>query len=202
VRPLLVLPALAALLLTGCLSETDPGSQPADPSPTRESPTSTPGDTPSQRETDETSSAEPSGDPLTFGSSGGSITVRCFPRGERRMVFLDSVTTDRAVTLRDVTTDAGALRVTGTSVRRLAQREVTEAGIIDLRPGRTVAQRWPGAEPLTGAELEPGERYSFYVLADVVPDADLADLRIGWADDATTGTSTYDLRGRTRSGGC
>jgi hypothetical protein len=184
---------LVALLvaLTGCQADTEPGLQPADDTTTA---------TPTEAE-EQTEEQTGSGDPLTFGSSG-RVTIRCFPRGERRMVVLDSVTTDRPVSLRRLEAGGDALAVSGAWVRALAEREVTEGGLIDLRPGLTVPERWPGAEPLRGAALEPGARYSFYVLGRVTPDARFADLTVDWADDETTGTSTYSFGGRTRSGGC
>lgn len=146
--------------------------------------------------------AEPAGDPLTFGSSGGSVTVHCFPDDRRRMVIFDHVTTDRPVSLRGLDTSGDALRVTSSWVRRLDRREVAESGIIDLRPGRTVPDRWPGARPLDGRALRPDERYSFYVLAEVRPDARFDDVTLRWADEATSGSSSYPFQGRTRSGGC
>jgi hypothetical protein len=186
----LLLGNLAVVLaLSGC--STDAGSEPAAPTP------APPSSSPPER----TEAPSPAGDPLTF-SSSGSVTIRCFPDGVRRMVFFDSVTTERPVTLAGLETGGDALRVTSTWVRELDRREVTEGGLIDLRPGRSVPDRWPGARPLDGVGLEPDERYSFYVLAEVRPEARFRDFELRWADDQSSDSSTYRFRGRTRSGGC
>lgn len=182
-----------ALLLTACSD--GPGSaSPEEPVPTTREPAT--------REPSSQEPAEPVGDPLTFGSSGGSVTIGCFPRGERRMVFFDSVATERPVTLSGLEPGGDALEARSTWVRRLARREVTESGVIDLRRGRTVPDRWPGARPLEGARLQPGERYSFYLLGRVRPGSRLDDVVVRWTDDQVGDSSTYSLRGRTRRGGC
>jgi hypothetical protein len=190
----LLLGILAAVLaLAGCSSDagSDPGSEPADPTPAP----------PSSSPPESADTPAPTGDPLSFGSSG-SVTIRCFPDGVRRMVFFDSVITERPVTLAGLEAGGDALRVTSTWVRELDRREVTEGGLVDLRPGRSVPDRWPGARPLEGVGLEPDERYSFYVLAGVRPEARFRDFELRWADDRTSDSSTYRFRGRTRSGGC
>ena len=181
-----------ALVPAGCSADQDPGLRPADPDP---SPTSS-----TQAQPD----PAPTGDPLTFGSSGSSVTIRCFPRGERRMVVFDGLRTDRAVSLTGLRADGDALRISDSYVRRLGRRDVAESGIVDLRRGRSLADRprWSDAEPLEGARLEPGSRYTFFAVGRVVPDARLGDLGIGWADEQASDTSRYDLAGRTRSGGC
>ena len=194
-RPALAL--AAALLLTGCAAAPpDPGLQPAGTDESSAGATSEAG-------TDAAGAdSETTGDPLTFGGTDPVVTIRCFPRGERRMVFYDGVLTDRPVTLTGLRTDAGALRITETHVREVRRGEVAESGVIDLRAGRELADRRSGLQPLEGSDLEPDTRYTFFAVARVVPDARLDDLRLGWADDQRSGTSTFELRGRTRSGGC
>ncbi|MGZ5400643.1 MAG: hypothetical protein ACXWDL_10845 [Nocardioides sp.] len=185
--------ALAAVLLlgAGCSGDDDPVTQPTGP-PTAET-TAT--------------AAEPveTGDPLSFASSRGIVTFSCFPQGFRRMVFFDSVRTDRMVTLTGLTTEGDALRVTDTYLAPLPPRAIDESGALDLDAGGTAIDdidAWADREPLEGATLEPGTRYSFFAVTRLLPDRTLDDLELGWDDGGTTGTSAYDFRGRTRSGGC
>jgi hypothetical protein len=188
---------VATLLVASCSTDTeDPGLQPADTGGTSTSPA------PDQEAGTTAGSTEATGDPLTFGGNRTRVTISCFPRGERRMVFYDGVRTDRPVTLTGLTTEASALRITGTYVREVPGKEVDESGVIDLLPGRELTDRRSGLRPLEGADLEPDTRYTFFAVARVVPDARLDDLRLGWADDRRSDASVFDLRGRTRSGGC
>ena len=105
-RLALLLVTLATVLLAGCQAGSEPGLQPADPpsSPTRSPSPTEPGE-PAE------DAAAPTGDPLTFGSTGGTVTIRCFPRGERRMVVFDSVTSDRTVSLTGLVAGGDALQV-------------------------------------------------------------------------------------------
>ena len=50
--------------------------------------------------------------------------------------------------------------------------------------------------------MESGRRYTFFALTAMRPDRTLDDLELAWDDGTTTGTSSYDFDGRTRSGGC
>lgn len=129
----------ATLLVAGCTTDTeDPGLKPADPGGTSTSPTP-------DEDAGTTGLAQETGDPLAFGGTRTTVTISCFPRGERRMVFYDGLRTDRPVTLTRLTTEASALRITGTYVREVPRREVDESGVMDLRPGRawrTGAPAW------------------------------------------------------------
>ena len=89
--------------------------------------------------------------------------------------------------------------------RITASVAIPESGAIDLGAGGTDLDdidAWADREPLRGAGLQPGTTYTFFVRADVRPDLTLDDFTLAWDDGTTTGESTFDNAGRTRSGGC
>jgi hypothetical protein len=177
-----------ALITTGCSGD-DPPPAPTAP-PTRP---------------DATSEPTPSGDPLTFSSAGGRTEIQCFPDGKRRFVIFDQVRTDRPVTLDHVTIGGDAMRLTGSWVAPLAKGAIPDGGAVDLDAGgigMKDVEAWADRGPYDGATLEPRQRYTFFVGVVIRPDRTLDDITLGWDDGATSGSSTYDYQGRTRSGGC
>ncbi len=133
------------------------------------------------------------------------MVVSCFPDGARRLAIFDEVSADREVTLESITSGGDALQVGKTFLAPLPRKAIADGGMIDVDAGGTSLddlEVWAGREPLPGAVMQPGRRYTFFALTAMRPDRTLDDLELAWDDGTTTGTSSYDFDGRTRSGGC
>ena len=133
------------------------------------------------------------------------MVVSCFPDGARQLAIFDEVFADREVTLESISSGGDAVQVQKTFLAPLPSKAIGDSGMIDLEAAGTSLddlEVWADREPLPGAVMESGRRYTFFALTAMRPDRTLDDLELAWDDGTTTGTSSYDFDGRTRSGGC
>lgn len=181
---------LAAAVLTACTGDA-PAADPV-------------GDT-STDASASTAPAEPVEDPLEFDVLGGRSILSCFPDGPRRMLHLDQVRTSRAVTLTGLRGGGDATVVRRSWVAPLPDDAVGRSGNLDLDAGGLRPDdidEWSDRVPLEGAELVPGQDYTWFVRTTTLPDRSYDDFELQWDDGAVSGSSAYHHRGRTRRGGC
>ena len=177
------------LALTGCSATVESDTPPADP-PSGDDPGAEPEASPQ--------------DPLRQFTSGGRSVLSCFRDGPRRIVHFDQLRPRRNVTLTGLSGGGEAVRITGSWVAPVVD-ETPVSGNLDLDAGGVGIDdidEWAGREPLAGAELRKGRDYTYFIRTSVRPDLTTDDYALAWDDGETTGETTIENQGRTRSGGC